>query len=734
MVTGLGIVVAAIVAFAHWPALRAEALSFDDGQYLANNPLVQRPSWSSARRFCREVLEPSTVRGYYQPLAMISLMLDYAAGGRIDNLRPFHRTSLALHVANTVLVMGLLYALFGRPWIAAGVALLFGVHPMTVEPIPWVGERKTLLAAFFALLCLLAYVRYTRKRGWRPYVACTILYGLALLSKPTTIPLPVVLLLMDIWPLNRLSRRGVLEKVPLLGIGCVFAVITVISQGRTAGVEMPGEHTSRTIPLIVCHDILFYVCKTLWPTNLTSHYPVPQPLTLSNPAVVTAVVASFALVVLLAVSWRWTKALMIGWLICMIALLPTMGIIGFTNVLTSDKYFYLPSAGYLLIVAWLLEGLAGRPAKGRTAWRPAAVGLGVVAVASLLTFGTRQYLREWQTSERLSSYMLDLAPNSPSLHLQCGDALRNKGEYGRSIPHYTKTIALAPDYEMAYNNRGIAYAAIGEYDRAIQDYCRAIELDPNHAMAHNNRGIAYAAIRKFDQAIEDYATAIAMKPGYAEAYHNRGNARAEMHDYAGAIRDYTRAIELKPDFEQAHNNRGNAYKETKDYDLAIRDYNKAVELKPDFAEAYVNRGDAYRAMRDSDRAVRDYTKAIESRPDFEPAYTHRGHTYSEMRDYERAVSDYTRAIELKPDHAEAYNNRGGAYAQAGKFVPGIRDFTKAIQLRPDYAKAYYNRALAHYAIKDYDQAWADVRMCEQAGGEVNPDFIRVLPQTSSRPN
>ena len=729
----LGIVVGVLVAFAHWPALRAQALSFDDGQYLAENPLVQRPGWASARRFFVEVLEPSTVHGYYQPLAMVSLMLDYAIGGRVENLRPFHRTSLILHVANTLLMMALLYALFGRPCVAAGAALLFGVHPLTVEPVPWVGERKTLLAAFFALLCMLAYVRYARRGGRRAYLACVVLYVLALLSKPTSTPLPLVLLLMDFWPLRRLSRRAAMEKVPLLVLGVVFAVITVISQKRTAGVEMPGAYPAGMVPLIFCHDIVFYLSKIFWPTNLTSHYPVPRPLSLANAKILAAVVVTCVLVIGLAVSLRRTRALVTGWLIFLVALFPTMGLIGFTNVLTSDKYAYLPAVGYLLILARLLERLAGDPSGGRPAWRPVAVGLGTLGAASLLTFGTRAYLREWQTSERLACHMLHQAPDSPHIHLQYGNALRDKGDYRGAIDAYTRAIALAPAYDMFYNNRGIACAAIGEYDRAIGDYTRAIELNPGHAMAYNNRAIAYAAVHDYERALQDYTRALALKADYAEAYHNRGNAYREMHDYDRAILDYSRAIERKPDFEEAYNNRGNAYREKNDYDRAIRDYTRAIELKPDFESAYVNRGHAYVGRRDYGHALEDYSRALALNPRSEQAYTARGNAYSRIGDYRRAILDYTEAIRLKPGSAESYNNRGSAFGQAGDYDRAIRDFTKAIDLKPDYARAYYNRALAQYARKDYPAARADIEVFQRLGGQPRSDLLQALSAPSTRP-
>ena len=284
-------IVLIIAAATHWTSLTARTLSFDDSQYLEGNRLVQNPSLDSTRRFFCEVLKPSTVGGYYQPLAMVSLMVDYACGGRADNLMPFHRTSLCLHLANIALIIILLYLLFGHLWAAVMVGLLFGVHPMTVEPIPWVGERKTLLSAFFALWCLITYVRYTQKRSWVLYSISLAMYALSLLSKPISITTPVLLLLLDYWPMRRLNKQAVLEKIPFFVIGTVSAVITLLSQNIAGGVKLPSEYGPWKIPLIVCHDIIFYLYKIVWPTNLSSHYPFPKPFDLSNPMLLAAVAA-----------------------------------------------------------------------------------------------------------------------------------------------------------------------------------------------------------------------------------------------------------------------------------------------------------------------------------------------------------------------------------------------------------------------------------------------------------
>jgi len=535
--TALALLVALAVAFAHWPVLDAKALTFDDGEYLTNNPLVQHPSWVSVRRFMTEVFAPSTVRGYYQPLTMISLMLDCAAGGGPGNLLPFHRTSLILHLANTILIVILLYRLLGNVWVAAMTGLLFGVHPMTVEPIAWVGDRKTTLAAFFALWSILWYTSYARGPRTLTYGLCIVCYVLALMSKPTTTLLPGAMLLLDFWPLRRLSVHSVLEKVPFGIIAAISAVITVTSQGNTAPVGLPTEGSTVPMLLGLCHNIIFYPCKMLWPVGLTSMYIKPDSMSLANPMLLAMVTGTVALAAVLLISLRWTRALLTGWLIFLSIVLPTAGGIGFTVVIASDKYAYLPAIGLLLVLAWLLDRLAGDPAKARPTWRPVGIGVGVLMVAGLLIIGTRQYLQEWETTERHEFYMLRLAPNSPCTHVGCGNALKDKGEHARSFFHYSKAIELKPDYALAYNNRGNASREMGNLSQAIHDYTKAIELQPDFAGAYYNR---------------------------ANAYNTRG-------DYREAISDHTKAIELRPDFMDAYNNRAIAHFYLKEYEKAWAD-------------------------------------------------------------------------------------------------------------------------------------------------------------------
>ena len=633
-------VCAAVIAV-HWPALSAQALSFDDDEYLVNNTLVKSPSCFSAWKFLSQVLEPSTVRGYYQPLAMISLMFDYSLGGRVENLLPFHRTSLALHAANTALIIVLLYLLFGEVWIAAAAGLLFGLHPMTVETIPWVGERKTLLAAFFALWSLFFYLRYTHARTvtpakagagiqspvgystWGFYIACFAFYLLALMSKPTSTPLPVLMLLLDFWPLKRLKWQSFFEKIPFFILGGIFAVITYISQTRTGVTISPVEMGIGHVFFTLCHNIIFYLCKIIWPVNLSSHYPIPDPLNLSQPMILAGVIGTCILIPLLLISLRWTRAALIGWLFFFIAILPTMGIIGFTNVIASDKFAYLPSFGLLMILASFLCNLWNLRLKNSviSGSKYAVIILLVLILASAESLATRSYLTHWRNSVGLYKYMLSKAPNAPPLHYNLGIAYGKLGRYQEAIEAFSQAIKIKTDYAKmhnnlgtayykeyaeVHNNLGTAYYGLGRYQDATESYKQAIRIKPDLTEAHYNLGVAYGKLGRYQDAVEAFKQTVRIKPDYAKAHDNLGVVYGELGRYQDAIEAYKQAIRIKPDSTQTHYNLGVNYYKLGRYQDAIESYKQAIRIKPDFVLAHYTLGVAYLVTGDKKSALEEY--------------------------------------------------------------------------------------------------------------------------------
>jgi tetratricopeptide (TPR) repeat protein len=490
-------------------------LSLDDSDYVTYNPLVTNPGWSSTLRFFGEVIKPSTFKGYYHPLAMTSLMLDYAMGGRPDDLRAFHRTSLALHVLNTMLIVLLIYRLFGSMIPAGIIGLAFGLHPLTVEPTAWVGERKTLLAAFFALSCVLSYVQYVRHKG-RAWIASSLVcFLLALLSKPTATMLPLVLLLLDYWPLRRLGFQSLREKAPFLFLALIFGALTIISQHQVGGI---GETTASDYlrwPLRACYTLAFYLVKIARPTNLSCIYPQPGPFTVSNPVVLLAVVCVAALSAVVVAARRRTRAPLVGWLIFVIALAPTLGLVKYTWVITFDNYVYLPALGFLVVLGSGLTSIWTARHHG-IAPKVLCVVLGLL-ILTAETRGTRMALRNWTDSLTLYRHMERVAPDSPVVQNRLGILLDGETTHPEAIRHMQRALQLEPAYGDAHYNLGIVLASSGNIDESIRHFQMAVALMPESPDAAYNLGLSLRLANRLDEAAAQFRQALRLRPEYLEA-------------------------------------------------------------------------------------------------------------------------------------------------------------------------------------------------------------------------
>jgi tetratricopeptide (TPR) repeat protein len=599
--------VCAVVFLVHLPALSTRAIFHDDLAYVVENPLVQNPSLGSVKRFFWEVGRPSTVRGYYQPLTMTSLMLDRFLSGRHESMRAYHCTSLALHVANTALMAVLLYTLFGQAIIAAVVALLFGLHPISVESICWIAERKTVLATFFALWSLIAYVRFTREPKTRLYIACIVTYLLAVLSKPITVPLPAMMLLMDYWPLDRLRRRSVVEKLPLFALAAVFGIITYISQSRTTPVYLPGDCNPLQVPLILCHNIIFYISKALYPVNLSAHYGY-----MTTHAMLAGVVGTSLLIPLLIVSRRQTRALVTGWLIFFVMILPAMGIISVTPVTAANRYLYLPSMGFLLIAAWLLIHVVDRLGSRPRAWACAALGTALVAVAAAESMATRAYMAHWRDSIGLYEYLLTITPRSAVLHCDLGASLALTGRTGEAIGHYRQAVQIEPQYALAHFNLGAELAKSADTtDEAIEQYQEALKIDPGLLNAHLNLVGALLAKGRLQEAVIHAEKAVELNGEHVFAQYDLGKVFLIAGKATEGLQHLREAVRINPGFTLAVKDL--AWALATHPDTSVRDPNEAVRLA-ERAQAMTSRRDV--AVLDTLGAAyaanAQYRKAVET--------------------------------------------------------------------------------------------------------------------------
>jgi len=566
-----------------WQVNQFDFVNIDDNVYVTDNFHIQQGTTLNRIRWAFSTKHAE----FWHPLTWLSLMSDYQlihlnAGG-------YHITNLILHILSTVLLFWLFNRMTGMIWRSAFVAAVFALHPLHVESVAWTAERKDVLSAFFWMLTLCLYVYYTEKPLIKRYLLVLFSFICALMSKPMVVTLPVIMILLDYWPLGRFqSSKGNLiswqlkEKAPFFILSAVFSITTIYTQYNPFIKYFPFN--SRMANAVV--SFVAYLEKTFWPHDLAVFYPFPAQIPLWQILGSSLlIIAISAAVILMA---RRLPYLFAGWLWYVITLLPVIGIIQSGDQAMADRYHYLPSIGIAVMMAWGMPSLMKSEETRKNILFPVAITF--LTLLSVLTWKQCDY---WKNSITLFSHTLHSTKDNALAHTNLGVALFAEGKTEEAIDHYNQAIRLKPDSAEAYNNKGDAYAALSQYQQAIDNFNEAIRLKPNNADAYYNRGNAYAALNQHQQAINDFNEALRLKPDYALVYYNRANVYTKLGLYQKAIIDFNEAVRLKPDYADACNNRGGVYFKLGQYQRAVEDFNEAIRLKPDYADAYNNRGGAY---------------------------------------------------------------------------------------------------------------------------------------------
>lgn len=654
------VIVAVVVFFAHRGALTAQALSMNDGDYVVQNYRVQNPSWRHAGLFLAEVTRPSMVEGYYQPLAMISLMLDSAMGGRPDHLMPYHRTSLVLHAANTVLVIVLLYLLFHQPVPAVLAGLLFGLHPMTVEVVTWLGERKTPLATFFALISIVLYVRYARSGRRGIYAVSLVTFLLALLAKPTVTPLPVLLLLLDYWPLGRLDWRRIIEKLPFFAIAVASAVITVISQRHVDLTAMQDISFEQNL-LLVCHNVLFYPLKVIWPANLCPVYPFPEPIDVSNVPVFLGAIWTVLLAGGLVISLRWTRAFMTGWLFFLVALSPTLLNVGYAMGVAADKYAYLPVVGFLLIVVWLLSRLwANTPAGVSVKLCRSAIILLSLGAAACYAVAAGRYQLKWQDPGTYCEHILSIAPKTAWAHQALASHLIDQNRIDDAVQHARQAVELDPDNYKGRITYGEALSRRNDTAGAISQFSQALAVKADSAEARNGLGMAYGMTGQWDEASRHFEAAVKSQPHSPEILFNLGTAYLYASQFEKALSCLSEVSRYRPDnpevtdrLAQTHYSWGQALARENRLDEALPHFEKAAALRPEEPQAHNGLAHAYMGLGRTDEAINAFRRVVALAPKNADAHCQLGDLNTRKGQTELAVKAYQTALQIDPHSRRA---------------------------------------------------------------------------------
>jgi protein O-mannosyl-transferase len=676
--TGAGaIFLFAIVVLAYLPALSAGYV-WDDDALLTANRNVQ-----SLKGVVQTWTNPRANPDYY-PLTHTSFALEY----QFWKLAPlgYHLDNILLHAANAILVWFILRRLaVPGAWVAAAI---FALHPVQVEAVAWVSERKSVLGGFFCLLAMLLFLRVTlagedlsTRRRRLLYGLSLACFALALLARPVVMAAAAVLLLLVWWKKGRLARGDVFRIAWYWALAAVVAPVTVWVQYNHVGAS--GETFSFTAlerVLIAGRTLWFYASKLAWPHPLIFCYDKWAIDTGAWWQWLFPAGAAAAMAALVLLRKRICLGPLVGVGVFVVMLSPALG---FLNVYWHRYYFVADHMQYLAcvgLIALAVSGAARLRARIRpTPWFAAAVALGV------LGWLTWQQCGIYKDEETIWKATLRENPESAMAYNNLGNLRTEQGQLAEASDLYRKALRFRPDFSEPHHNLGLLHDKKGEYDQGLLEFGQALQLKGRNAESLVGRGNIYVHMGDDERAIRDFDAAVALAPYFVDAYICRGIAFARQKRYDRAVSDYGEAIRLAPDSVKAYVNRGNAYGDVGEQSRAVQDYDEAILLNPDCAEAYMNRGLVRSLQRKYDLALLDLDRAIQIKPDYAEAYNNRGLAYSNKGECDRAILDFDRAIALKPDDVPAYNNRGLAYEQKGEPDRAIQDYDQALRQKPDFA-------------------------------------------------
>jgi tetratricopeptide (TPR) repeat protein len=621
----LGLVLIAATGFCFWPLSDAGFIHLDDDVYVTANPQV-----TSGLTLTGAVWAfTSTHAANWHPLTWLSHMLDCQLYGL--NPAGHHASSVLLHLSTVLLLFIVFQRMTGTLWQSGFVAALFALHPLHVESVAWVAERKDVLSTLFWVLTMGAYARYaegraagqsaaSRERGVRgkrgSYLLVLLFFALGLMSKPTLVTLPFVLLLLDYWPLGRMGRTInkdrlrplVLEKLPLFMLSAVSSAVTFLVQrsGGAVGLLELLPLEQRIANALVSY--VAYIGKMLWPWHLAVYYPYDENLPLWQ--VVGAALLLLAITAAVVRFGRKRPYLRVGWFWYLGTLVPMIGLVQVGGQAMADRYTYVPMIGLFVMIAMAVPEVLNR---WRCRKKVMALSAGIILVA-LLAVG-RSQASLWRNSIRLFDHSLAAASDNYLIRNNLGNALERMGRVDEAIGHYRESLRIAPGNAEVYFNLANAISRKGKAHEAIALYAEALRLRPDYAEAHNNLGSELDRLGQIADAMAHYREAVRLKPDYVEAVSNVGVALAKQGQAAEALPYFEKAIRIDPRYEKAYHNRGVALFDQGRVREAIASYDQAVRINPGFVEARYSLALAYVTIGDRQACWKQYTALSTINPD-----------------------------------------------------------------------------------------------------------------------
>ncbi len=673
-----------------WQVGSCDFISYDDLDYVRNNEHVrtgltgENIIWAFTKSHASN----------WHPVTWVSHMLDCQLFGMDPG--GHHLTNLFLHVANTLLLFAVLKRMTGAVWRSVFVAAAFAIHPLHIESVAWVSERKDVLSTLFWILTMGAYLGYVNRPSKGRYVLVLLVFGLGLMAKPMLVTLPLVLLLLDYWPLGRFQKTShhvdtgrtqegifghlLLEKVPLLLLSAGSCAITYFVQQKGGSVTA----VSAISPAMRISNAVFsyakYIGKMIWPSRLAVFYPHPGgklPLWM----VVLVAMLLFAISIWVIKLAKKRGYLTVGWFWYIITLLPVIGIVQVGSQAMADRYTYIPLTGLFIIIAWGLADIS-------TKWPYRKVMLTIlsVTVLSAMAIASRLQVRHWRNSVTIFEHALKVTDDNYVAYSSLAGQLYEESKIDQAIAYHYQALQIKPSYLPAHISLGQMLFETGRYAEAVQHYAKALQIKPDNPAAYKNMGNVLLRQGKAREAIEKYQQVLRLLPDNAEVYNDIGTAFGQEGKLDQAITHFRKALAIEPEFANAHYSLGYALRRQNKLDEAVIHLKNTIELDPNHASAYLVLGQILSQQGRMNEAAENFRQALRLEPDHIEilnalAWMLTVHKSADYHDPNQAIGLAERACELTDyEQPDVLDTLACAYAASGKFSDAAATAKKAMEL------------------------------------------------------
>jgi tetratricopeptide (TPR) repeat protein len=672
-----------------------DAIHFDDNGYVTNNYLVQRGLTSEGVHYA---FTTNTLSNWH-PLTWLSHMLDCELFGM--DMGMHHLTSLVLHAIDAVLLLLLLHQLTGAVWRSALVAALFALHPLNVESVAWIAERKNVLSTMFWFLTTMSYVAWVRDRKASRYALTLVLFALGLMSKPMLVTLPCTLLLLDYWPLGRMPskvafRSLFVEKIPFFALAMASSAVTFVLQRDVVqkGIDtlaLEGRIGNAIISYVA------YIGKAIWPVDLAVLYPIPQ--------FINGFVLVGAAVVLGLITWLAVRArarhpyLLVGWLWYLGTLVPVIGLVHVGSQTMADRYAYIPHIGVFVMIVWGLGAIVG-------AWPHAKNTVAAGASLAVIALGvvTWRQTALWKNSVTLFEHSISVTTDNVVLHNAVGTALGGLGRHDDAIAHFKEALRLNPMSPDALNNLGIAFASIDRHDDALKCFEGAIAMKPDSAPTQTSLGLALARLGRTDEALTHYREALRLNPDYPEAHTSLGSLLASLERHDEAIVEFRAALALNPRMLQTHTNLGLALDAKGQHEAAIESFRASLALDPNQPEVHAYLGDVLSSVGRSDEAASHYARVTELDSGNVERNLAIARALLQQGRLNPAIDALKRIVAADPNNVDARIELGGALAARGEVDAALLHLEAGAKSRPGDVETLMKLGLAYDTLGQTERA------------------------------